>query len=252
MMQLKYRPTRRGRRLCRALGLALAIGVIVAVAGAAHAQPAPITPQQGQPAGSLLSAAQLETLMTPLAGVPQQMLPAVLDACRYPADIMDAQQTLARPGAEIKTTWNTGVQFLARYSPDLLGVLARDIGSTAALGEAYTRQPNDVLRAYGAVELRARQATQANTRAAQARPPARPPATPAAAPQNQPPPCATHGTPMHGAAGGAARGALIGEFTGDPGRRAAVGGLAGAIRRAAERRERESQQAAYANTNTCN
>src|SRR5262245_13864754 len=205
-------------------------------------------PAQAQPAGQNLTPQQLETLMTPLAGVPQQMLPAVLDACRYPADIMDAQQSLARPGAEIKTTWNTGVQFLARYSPDLLGVLARDIGSTAALGEAYTRQPNDVLRAYGAVEMRARQATQAHVRAAQpaARPPAPAPA-PAPAPttaQNTAAPCQPRGTPMHGAAGGAARGALIGEFSGDPGRRAAVGGLAGAIRRAAERRERESQQAA--------
>ncbi len=245
MMLLKFRSTCR-----RHLGRALAIGAVIAVSSAAHAQPTPVTPQQGQPA-ALLSAAQLETLIAPLAGVPQQMLPAVLDACRYPADVMDAQSTLARPGAEIKTTWNTGVQFLARYSPDLLGVLSRDIGATAALGEAYARQPNDVLRAYGAIELRMRQATQAHVRAAQPapRPPA--PVTPAAQPQSQArPPCETHGTPMHGAAGGAARGALMGEFTGDPGRRAAMGGLAGMLRRAAERRRESESQAASANA--CN
>src|SRR5215475_10198770 len=110
--------------------------------------------------------------MTPLAGVPQQMLPAVLDACRYPADIMDAQQSLAHPQAEIKTTWNTGVQFMARYAPDLLNILSRDIGATAQLGEAYARQPNDVLRAYGAVELRTRQPVRPGAVAASA-PPAR-------------------------------------------------------------------------------
>jgi hypothetical protein len=241
--------TLRFRAVARALRHAAA-GALAAVA--LLAAPASAQTQSASPA---LTSAQLETLIAPLAGVPQQMLPAVLDACRYPADIMDAQQSLARPAAEIKPTWNTGVQFLARYAPDLLGVLARDIGATAQLGEAYTRQPNDVLRAYGAVELRSRQpasATPARTAPPSMRPMPLSPATasaqaaPAATPaQNQQrSSCPTRGNPLRGSAGGAARGALIGEAHGDPGRRAAMGGLAGALRRAAERRERENEAAA--------
>ena len=160
----------------------------------------------------------------------------------------------ARPQPEIKTTWNTGVQFMARYAPDLLNILSRDIGATAQLGEAYARQPNDVLRAYGAVELRSRQPPRP---AAAAAPTARPmqlgPARTAPAPTavNAPPPaaspCEATGAALRGAAHGAARGALIGEISGDPGRAAATGGarggLAAAFRRAAERREAERRQA---------
>jgi hypothetical protein len=245
----------------RACGLRGIVGVValtgMALAGAATAQ----AQQRGtQPAGAppssvQLSPAQLETLMTPLSGVPQQMLPAVLDACRYPADIMDAQQSLARPQAEIKTTWNTGVQFLARYAPDLLNILSRDIGATAQLGEAYARQPNDVLRAYGAVELRTRQPVRPAASAAAPAPTARPmqlgparPATPAptnvtASPATQA--CETRGNPLRGMAHGAGRGALIGEISGNPGRGAAVGGartgFAVALRRAAERREAQAR-----------
>jgi len=233
-------------------GLRRAVGCFAAHAAIAAILLVAPGAAQAQPTDPLLTAAQLEALVRPLAGVPQQMLPAVLDATRYPADIMDAQQSLSRTPPEIKPTWNTGVQFLARYAPDVLGVLSRDIGTTAALGEAYSRQPNDVLRAYGTVETRSRPPTHTATRSPPPRPPPAPVASAApAAPQG--PPCQPRSTSMGGAGGGAAsgaaRGAMLGEFAGDPARHAAIGGIAGAIRRAVQRREREAQAA---NANTCN
>ncbi len=247
----------------RTLAAAVTLSSVTSTAILAQPLPAASTPAAEQPASANLSASQLEALVAPIGGVPQSMVPALMDACRYPADIAEAAAALARPEPELKATWNTGVQFLARYAPDLLGILARDLRATAALGDAYARQPNDVWRALGAVDARSRgvqaAATPATASAAPGRTQAGPPGaaapslqsaspsqstqaapSPAGVPAATLPPCEAYASPLRGAARGAARGAVVGAISENAGRGAAIGaaagGVGGAARRGAARR----------------
>jgi hypothetical protein len=71
------------------LPLVALLPVLVAQALPAAAQPAPVPPAAaaaapGQATAAPLTAVQLDRLLDPFAGAPQDVLAVVLDACRYP------------------------------------------------------------------------------------------------------------------------------------------------------------------------
>ncbi|WP_431267692.1 DUF3300 domain-containing protein [Dankookia sp. P2] len=99
---------------------------------------------------------QLERLLEPFAGAPQDVLAVVLDACRYPTELVAAAQWAAKPVAErgpAEQAWPPPVRLLAEQAPRTLQYLTQDIASTAVLGDAFQNQPNDVWLAFGRVTL---------------------------------------------------------------------------------------------------
>src|SRR5918997_3967897 len=138
------------------------------------AQPGP--PAMGrvtdtQPKPPPLGAEDLDRLLEPFAGAPQDTLGVVLDACRYPNDLLDAARWVEQPegtrGAA-KDSWPPTVRLLAEQAPRTLDFLTRDLASTSALGSAYQNQPNDVWLAYGRVTTRQARPQPPRERAAEA------------------------------------------------------------------------------------
>ncbi|MDO9714281.1 DUF3300 domain-containing protein, partial [Paracraurococcus lichenis] len=138
-----------------------ALSLLVIAAGS---PPAPATSAAAAAAATVstvksppLRADELDRLLAPYAGAPQDSLGVVLDACRYPADLVEAsgwsQQAEATRGPA-KQTWPPTVRLLAERAPRTLEYLTRDLAATSALGSAYQNQPNDVWLAYGRVTER--------------------------------------------------------------------------------------------------
>lgn len=118
-----------------------------------------------------LTAAQLDALLEPYAGAPQEAVGLVLDAARYPADLMAASAWAAQPEADrgpVNDSWPPPVKVLAERAPRTLAYLTENMASTAALGAAYATQPNDVWLAYGRVTARAEEAARPAEQAPQA------------------------------------------------------------------------------------
>ena len=137
-------------------------------------------------------------MLEPFAGAPQDVLAVVLDACRYPTELVAATQWAAKPAAEREPAtqaWPPPVRLLAERAPRTLQYLTQDIASTAVLGAAFQNQPNDVWLAFGRVTLAAQaRAEQQATPAEASLPESAEPA--AAAPPPQPPhPTAPGGPP---------------------------------------------------------
>jgi Protein of unknown function (DUF3300) len=195
-------PSPRGRPMDRLRAClwatVLSATVLAATPARAQEQRAQAAPVPGQaavapgPKAPPLSAEDLDRLVEPFAGAPQDTLGVVLDACRYPSDLLDAARWSQQPegtrGAA-KEAWPPTVRVLAERAPRTLEFLTRDLANTSALGSAYQNQPNDVWLAYGRVTARQTQAERhpAEARTAEGnRPPPPPPPPPAAAPRPAP------------------------------------------------------------------
>lgn len=162
----RRRRTRGQRTSVFLCAVVLSAAPLAATAPQAQQQPAQAVPGPA-PAGDpgakppLLGAEDLDRLVEPFAGAPQDMLGVVLDACRYPNDLLDAAHWVEQPkemrGAA-KDTWPPTVRVLAERAPRTLDFLTRDLAHTSALGSAYQNQPNDVWLAYGRVTERQIQA----------------------------------------------------------------------------------------------
>jgi hypothetical protein len=147
-----------------------------------------------------LNTEALDRLLEPFAGAPQDILGVVLDACRYPSDLLDALRWSQQPEATrgpVKESWPPTVRLLAEQAPRTLDFLTHDLASTAALGSAYQNQPNEVWLAYGRVTS-ARQAQgqepATDVASSQAPPLTASPAPPSEAPQQLPGPAAAPAT----------------------------------------------------------
>jgi len=117
------------------------------------AQPQPYPPPvvvvpavQPQP---LLSAAQLDDLLAPIALYPDSLLAEILPACTYPGEVAWAWQWLrANPGyrdATIDTlNLDPSVKAVAHY-PTVLQMLAEHAEWMQAIGAAFLAQQDDVL-----------------------------------------------------------------------------------------------------------
>ena len=142
--------------------------LLVAPLAGASAQPQPVPSAMTAPALAplpssqaatpTLTAEQLEGLLEPFAGAPQDVLAVVLDACRYPTELVAATQWATKSADErgpAPQGWPPPVRLLAERAPRTLQYLTQDIASTAVLGSAFQNQPNDVWLAFGRVTLAA-------------------------------------------------------------------------------------------------
>jgi hypothetical protein len=106
---------------------------------------------QDSPAGAppLLSQADLEQLVAPIALYPDPMIALILPASTTPTDIVLAQRYLQDgndANAIDQQNWDESVKGLARY-PDVLQMMDDNLDWTNQLGAAVLAQQNDVMAA---------------------------------------------------------------------------------------------------------
>ena len=98
----------------------------------------------------LLSSAELEELIGPIALYPDDLLAIVLPAAAYPLQIVDAARFLEAlendPSLEPDPQWDDSVVALINY-PEVVELLNDDIDWTWRLGEAVVSQQSDVVAA---------------------------------------------------------------------------------------------------------
>ena len=121
--------------------------------------------QTGEEGIPLLSAAELETLVGPVALYPDDLLAIVLPAATYPLQLVEAQRFLDAladdPTLKPDEDWDDSVVALTNY-PEIVALLNEDLDWTWQLGEAVVAQQADVVaavagfreRAYAAGNLR--------------------------------------------------------------------------------------------------
>ncbi len=139
---------------------------LLALLAAAAALPRPALAQPDElPAEALLSSAELERLVGPIALYPDDLIAIVLPAATYPLQIVQAARLLEErernPGLEPDESWDDSVVALLNY-PEVIELLNDDLDWTWQLGEAVLAQHADVLdaiqdfrdRAYAAGNLR--------------------------------------------------------------------------------------------------
>jgi hypothetical protein len=109
------------------------------------------------------TAAQLISLLAPVAVFPDKLVAQVLAASEYPDQITQANTWLAQNStlkgdalqqAIDKQTWDPGVKAIVVF-PDVLHQMASNVPWTTALGEAYVNDPNDVMNAIQALRTQA-------------------------------------------------------------------------------------------------
>jgi hypothetical protein len=144
----------------RLLGLACVALLILPGSSLLLAQAPPASPQ---PTAQLLSPAQLENMVAPIALYPDPLLGQVLAASTYPLEIVQAQQWLQQNSnlrgeqlvnAARQQNWDPSVQALVTF-PDVLATLTRDVQWTTDLGNAFLAQQNDVMAAVQRMRQRA-------------------------------------------------------------------------------------------------
>jgi hypothetical protein len=108
------------------------------------------------PADTLLTAAELETLLAPVALYPDTLLVQLLVAATYPLQIVKADQAAedhadlegdARQEAMAKEGFDPSVEVLAVAFPEVLDRMASHIDWTETVGDAMLAQSDDVMRA---------------------------------------------------------------------------------------------------------
>lgn len=138
----------------------LALGLAFATAPVAQTtDPMPATDAAQPPAadqGALLTQAQLETMVAPVALYPDTLLMQLLIAATVPLDVVKAAQFLdgnsaadpetLKPEIDAKD-WDQSVKVLATAFPDVIGDMADHIDWTEAMGDAMLAQTDDVMTA---------------------------------------------------------------------------------------------------------
>ncbi len=98
----------------------------------------------------LLSPAELDELIGPIALYPDDLLAVVLPASTYPLQVVQAQRFLedfeTNPELEPDPDWDDSVIALLNY-PDVLELLNEDLDWTWRLGEAVVAQQEDIVAA---------------------------------------------------------------------------------------------------------
>jgi hypothetical protein len=149
------------------LAQTLALILFLAVAPVASAQtppaPAPAPAPASAPAqDKLLSAGEIDALLSPVALYPDNLLAQVLMAATYPLEVIQASRWLkenkglkgdAAKAAVDKLGWDESVKSLMA-TPDVLNMMADKLDWTQKLGDAMLAQQNDVMD--GVQRLRAK------------------------------------------------------------------------------------------------
>ena len=118
---------------------------------------------QAEGAGSPASASsdqELDDLLAPIALYPDPLLAVMLPASTYPAEIADADAWFKRGGTVSGIdgqSWDESVKAISYY-PEILKMMAGNLGWIADLGDAFLNQPEDVTRAIQRLRWEARDA----------------------------------------------------------------------------------------------
>jgi Protein of unknown function (DUF3300) len=123
----------------------------------------PSEAQGQQPAP--LAAGDLEQLVAPIALYPDALVAQILGAATFPDQVIAAGNWLQQnqlTGAALNQAvdqqpWDPSVKALTQF-PSVLGSLAKNLGWTSSLGEAYQEQPADVMSAIQVLRAKAKAA----------------------------------------------------------------------------------------------
>lgn len=143
-------------KLCAAL-LLVALFLSVTVPVTLQAQQPPTSADSSGPI--LLSPADLEQLVAPIALYPDPMIALILPAAAVPTDIVLADRYI-KNGGDVNgidaQPWDNNVKGLARY-PDVLAMMDENLDWTNQLGAAVLAQQPDVMTAIQAQRAKAQQ-----------------------------------------------------------------------------------------------
>jgi hypothetical protein len=110
------------------------------------------------PSDYLLTDAELDGLLAPIALYPDPLLAQILPASTYPSEIVDAAAWIGG-GGDISgidgQDWDESVKAIAYY-PDILDMMAENIDWTSDLGYAFLNQPDDVMSSIQRLRWQAR------------------------------------------------------------------------------------------------
>jgi hypothetical protein len=134
----------------------LAVALLFAVPQAALAQtPPPPSQPAAAPAPQLLTAGQLDALVSPIALYPDALLSLVLMASTYPLEVVQADRWVstnknlqgdALKAALDQQNWDDSVKSLTA-TPDVLDLMSNKLDWTQRLGDAVLAQQPDVMDA---------------------------------------------------------------------------------------------------------
>lgn len=146
------------RFMLAAVALACATGwapAVLAQAPAGAAAPA------AAPAQGTYTAAQLETLVGPIALYADDLIAIVLPASTYPLQVVQVDRWLEKrktnKDLKVDDNWDDSVKSLANY-PDIIKKMSTDLDWTEALGEAVATSNNEVMDAIQAFRRKAHSA----------------------------------------------------------------------------------------------
>jgi len=149
--------------LLRRLSMPLAFACAAALAGqpVAFAQVTPADPPAAGAPAPVLSAAELEKLVGPIALYPDDLVAIILPASTYPLQIVQAQRFLAKrkkdPQLQPEAAWDDSVKSLLNY-PDIVKKMNDDLDWSQSLGEAVVANHTSVLDAVQAFRRKAHSA----------------------------------------------------------------------------------------------
>ncbi len=146
------------RFIFRLFALACLVGVALPVSLVAM-DSATLNPQSGAQSGELLDQQALETLASPIALYPDELLAIILPASTYPLQIVQAARYLeahkSNPSLDPNEQWDDTIIALLNY-PETFELLDADLDRTWAFGEAVINQQSDVVKAVAQFRERAR------------------------------------------------------------------------------------------------
>ncbi|MBP7141758.1 MAG: DUF3300 domain-containing protein, partial [Opitutaceae bacterium] len=124
----------------------------------AAAEPVMAPDDDRDAAGVLLSEKDLDEMLAPLALYPDPLVAIILPAATAPSDIVLASRYLASHAGVASyddQPWEDSVRSLARY-PEVIKWMDENLGWTKRLGEAFVRQPVDVMNGIQRLRAKAR------------------------------------------------------------------------------------------------
>ncbi len=110
-----------------------------------------------EPGAPVLSSAELEQLLQPIALYPDPLIAQILPAATLPSQIALAANYLSQGGDTNQIEqqpWDSSVKAVAYY-PDVLNMLNGNLPWTAQLGQAFVDQPDDVMNSIQSLRAQA-------------------------------------------------------------------------------------------------
>lgn len=107
--------------------------------------------------GAYFTAGELDELLAPIALYPDPLLAQILPAATYPDQLDAASNLVSYQGLSALDyqPWDVSVKSVAHY-PSVLKLMVDGPDWTAAVGQAYVNQPDDVMRSIQRLRAKAR------------------------------------------------------------------------------------------------